>query len=182
MSLELTAFRMIIDREVQRVGTSKKRKGVAETSSAKKVKSFKSPIVLSCLNLADNFLVLENITDSPIAMEKWTVSNMTDKSFTFPMKYILKPNSQVKIGYAKSKRKGKTTNDSEMDFLGSKKYLWNAKGDIATLKNANGDIIAQVSKGDAPPLEMEEAVDDILNTLYEEHQNAAIPENTCSIM
>ena len=66
--------------------------------------------------------------------------------FSFPPEFVLKAGGKVSV---LSGRNATPPEDEigSMDFFITKKFLWNAKGDVALLKNTEGDVVSSYAEG-----------------------------------
>jgi|Deesub1362A_J573_1020465.scaffolds.fasta_scaffold03131_8 micrococcal nuclease len=86
-------------------------------------------------NLNDEYFVLQNISDSPIDMSGWTVTDEAGHVFRFPSGFILAPGATVTV-YT-----GCGTRTVEKLFWCSRRAIWNNDGDTLILKDRTGQVV-----------------------------------------
>lgn len=90
-------------------------------------------------NLNDEYFVLQNVSDSPIDMSGWTVTDEAGHVFRFPSGFILAPGATVTV-YT-----GCGTRTVEKLYWCSGRAIWNNDGDTLILEDATGQEILRYS-------------------------------------
>jgi len=112
-----------------------------EEPVAKKSKLDK-PVKIQSLDLKDDAVTIINRGNDSVNLEGWTLkSNTGNQSFVFP-NLELQPGATVTIWSGK----GASAKHNPPSVIGwTNKYIWNDKGDSASLLNKQGDVVDEVS-------------------------------------
>jgi len=91
-------------------------------------------------NLNDEYFTIKNCGDAPVDMTGWKVTDNANHTFGFPDGFTLAPNATVTI-YT-----GSGVNSGSSLYWGmSKGAVWNNDGDIATIYDSEGHVVARYS-------------------------------------
>ncbi|MCK4736650.1 MAG: lamin tail domain-containing protein, partial [Methanophagales archaeon] len=85
-------------------------------------------------NLNDEYIVLKNIGGTSINLERWVIKDKENHTYVFPS-FELLPGATVTI------RTGSGTNTATDLYWGSKRAIWNNKGDTVYLYDANKNLV-----------------------------------------
>jgi competence protein ComEC len=97
-------------------------------------------VVISDLNLTDEWVLVENQGSSPVAMAGWTITDEGNRHrYTFPS-YTLGAGANVTLYTMNG-----TDTESEL-YWGLAKSVWGNDGDTATLWDANGNLIDNITR------------------------------------
>ncbi|OQR97910.1 lamin [Thraustotheca clavata] len=157
LDAEISAYRSILDREENRLdidssksnGASKKRKDTPQPKrNPKRRKTHASGALrVRQLNLVEGRIVLENTGSTDLSLKGWQItSKSSNHVFSFPDDYVIKPNCKVSVVSGKNPVIPESEH-GEMDFYAVKKTIWNPKGDVALVKNAQGDVVCSHAEG-----------------------------------
>ncbi len=92
------------------------------------------------LNLKDEWVKITNSGASPVTMTGWKITDEDVKhTYIFPQ-FILSSGAIVTL------HTGKGTDTNTELYWGSGRPIWNNDGDIATLYDANGNLIDALEK------------------------------------
>ncbi|HST05860.1 MAG TPA: lamin tail domain-containing protein [Chloroflexia bacterium] len=97
-------------------------------------------VVISTVHYKDEeYVELRNENDLPVDLTGWVVRDKNDdkQSFTFAEGTELKPGSTTKV----------FTAPGHKQTFDSKRPIWNDKGDVAELLNADGKVISTFAYG-----------------------------------
>jgi len=86
-------------------------------------------------NLNDEYIVLKNIGGTSINLERWVMKDKENHTYVFPS-FELLPGATVTI------RTGSGTNTATDLYWGSKRAIWNNKGDTVYLYGPNNNLVA----------------------------------------
>jgi micrococcal nuclease len=85
-------------------------------------------------NLNGEYVLIKNVGSSAVNMEGWKLMDESGNTFTFP-NITLSPGDEVRV------HSGKGENTKTDLYWGSKKPIWNNKGDTAYLYSSNGVLV-----------------------------------------
>jgi micrococcal nuclease len=86
-------------------------------------------------NLDDEYVTLRNVGDESLDLSGWTVSDETEKTYTFPDGTTLEPGEEVTL-YT-----GSGTDTEGSRYWGRESAVWNNGGDTVTVRDAAGDVV-----------------------------------------
>ena len=119
----------------------------AKPEAAKRKPATKAPatiiagnVVISTVHYKDEeYVELRNENDLPVDLTGWVLrdKNDADQSFTFAEGTELKPGSTTKV----------FTSPNHKQSFESKRPIWNDKGDVAELLNADGKVVSTFAYG-----------------------------------
>lgn len=194
---EIETFRMILEQEESRVGVDrtpnpKRRTSMGKRStrsSSKKAKTFSGPIRIAKLDLDHDMVTVENTGTEPVELTGWKITGQaTEKSFMFPS-FVLAPMAKSVVQCSK---KGKSKNGEITDgisYFTTRRFLWSAQGDAATLCDPKGKTMDRVAQGlDEPEKENHYNNDEMeMDKDFEYTSNEMEPlpnvsDNQCCIM
>jgi competence protein ComEC len=87
-------------------------------------------------NLNGEYVVLDNAGREKIAIAGWTLCDAARHCYTFPAGAVIEPGGRVVL-YT-----GAGTNDRTHYYMNSGRAVWNNRGDVATLQDPEGRIVA----------------------------------------
>ncbi len=88
-------------------------------------------------DLDGEFVVITNATHAPVDLTGWTLVDEGEKhTYTFPH-FVLAGGAEVRL-WTKA-----GVDDAANLFWGSRRPIWNNKGDTAVLRDANGNLISR---------------------------------------
>lgn len=88
------------------------------------------------------YIKITNRATTEVDMSGWSLSDVADHIYYFPEGFVLQPEATVTV-YT-----GSGEDSSTELYWGSDSAIWNNSGDIAYLKNSQGDLIDKTSWGD----------------------------------
>ncbi len=86
-------------------------------------------------NLNEEWVEISNLGTADVSLAGWTLEDAQNHTYIFP-DFSLKAGSAAKI------RTGSGSDTSEDLFWNRSSSIWNNNGDVATLKDASGNIIS----------------------------------------
>jgi len=86
-------------------------------------------------NLVEEWVEIANLGQEEIALDGWTLGDEQNHIYTFPDGFFLPPGASVKI------RSGKGQDGAADLYWNSSMPIWNNSGDIATLRDASGELV-----------------------------------------
>jgi micrococcal nuclease len=86
-------------------------------------------------NLNEEWVEISNLGSSDVSLAGWTLEDAQDHSYSFP-DFSLKAGANAKI------RTGMGSDTEEDLFWKRGSSIWNNGGDVATLKDASGNIVS----------------------------------------
>lgn len=87
-------------------------------------------------NLNDEWIEITNQGEEDISLEGWTLSDQQNHTYTFP-EFILLAGASVKVHTGSGE-------DAEEDlYINRSTPIWNNDGDVATLEDAEENIVAR---------------------------------------
>ncbi|MEF8868444.1 MAG: lamin tail domain-containing protein [Haloarculaceae archaeon] len=89
-------------------------------------------------NLGGEYVVLENAGETPLELAGWTVSDEAGHRYTFGG-VVLDPGGRVTL-YT-----GSGTDTATAVYWGRSSAVWNNGGDVVTVRDADGDVVAERS-------------------------------------
>ena len=89
-------------------------------------------------NLGEEFVVLENTGAEPLDLSGWTVSDEAGHRYTFG-EFSLDPGERVTL------HTGSGTDTATSVYWGRAGAVWNNGGDTVTVRDADGDVVAERS-------------------------------------
>ncbi|KDO20954.1 hypothetical protein SPRG_14046 [Saprolegnia parasitica CBS 223.65] len=155
LDAEISAYRSILDREETRFGvepkatTQKKRKSTPHSVRAQKRRKTHASgdFRIRQLNLDEGRIILENTGATPLPLNGWQItSKSSNHVFSFPDDYVIQPGGKVSVLSGKNPTVPEGEQD-QMDFYAVKKAIWNPKGDVALVKNAEGEVVCSHAEG-----------------------------------
>lgn len=90
-------------------------------------------------NLNDEYVVFENRGDEPLDLSGWTVGDEAGKTYTFPDGFTLDPGARVTL------HTGSGSDTATDLYWGRDGAVWNNGGDTATVRDADGNVVAERS-------------------------------------
>jgi hypothetical protein len=86
-------------------------------------------------NLIDEWVEISNMGSSDVSLAGWTLEDAQNHTYSFP-DFSLSAGAKAKI------RTGVGNDTSEDLFWNRSSSIWNNAGDVATLKDASGNIVS----------------------------------------
>jgi micrococcal nuclease len=90
-------------------------------------------------NLADEYVVLQNVGDEPVDLAGWRLRDEADHTFRFPAGTVLEPGATVTV------RTGAGTDEPGVRYWGRERAVWNNGGDTVILEDPSGTVVAERS-------------------------------------
>ena len=87
-------------------------------------------------NLIDEWVEISNLGSSDVSLAGWTLEDAQNHTYSFP-DFSLSAGAKAKI------RTGMGNDTSEDLFWNRSSSIWNNGGDMATLKDASGNIVSR---------------------------------------
>jgi len=91
------------------------------------------------LDLRREAVTVINKSHADVDLSNWLLVSLTGaQSFTYPADTVLKPGATVTVWSGKD---AESKNHPPRSLFWTKKYIWNDKGDVAAIYNANGMLV-----------------------------------------
>ena len=90
-------------------------------------------------NLNDEYIVFSNEDETELDLAGWTVEDEAGATYTFPDDFSLAAGESVSL------HTGSGTNTATDLYWGFGSPIWNNGGDTVTVRNAQGDIVSEVT-------------------------------------
>ncbi len=94
-------------------------------------------VVITNISWIDEWVLISNIGADAQDLTGWTLKDEQDHSYAFPEGFVLDPEDGVTV----HTNVGNDTNDDLYWNMGNP--IWNNGGDVATLMDAEGNVVSQ---------------------------------------
>jgi len=124
---------------------AKKGKAAASSSSGPQQQQ---QVVIQHVGIDEDFVSIINVSAEPQDISGWTLqSKVQNESFTFPPNTVLPAGTSTNVW--SGERNQYRGNPPGSFFWNNHRYVWNNKGDIASLRKPNGELVSE--KEEKPP-------------------------------